>query len=275
MATTASAIVPEELTIIQAMGYPELWSGPEGWDRIPAAFVYRHLWFFILVGVLYIPSVLGLKAFMKNRPAFDLRRPLMFWNIAMATFSFFGFVNIYAPLFNAWIYPGTMTIYDGVCSTWCYHFGAAARWVFLFNLSKILEFVDTYFILLRKRPLPFLHWYHHIVTYSFCMYAGQVNQWYNCGGYIFSLMNFGVHSIMYTYYALRAAGFQPPIDKFITTLQILQMIAGTISLVISTQCSRVDLFGSAFGLTIYVTFFYLFARLFKRRYVDGEKPHKE
>ena len=35
-------------------------------------------------------------------------------------------------------------------------------WAFLFPLSKLFELVDTVFILLRKRNVIFLHWYHHL-----------------------------------------------------------------------------------------------------------------
>jgi elongation of very long chain fatty acids protein 6 len=31
--------------------------------------------------------------------------------------------------------------------------------------------VDTLFIVLRKKPLIFLHWYHHITVLLFCWHA--------------------------------------------------------------------------------------------------------
>jgi hypothetical protein len=60
-----------------------------------------------------------------------------------------------------------------ICSSWC--FGIyGAEWLFFFNVSKLFEFVDTVFIVLRKRPLMFLHYYHHIVTLGFCWVSNQV-----------------------------------------------------------------------------------------------------
>ena len=48
--------------------------------------------------------------------------------------------------------------------------------MFLFDLSKVFEFVDTIFIVLRKKPLIFLHYYHHVSTMLFCWYCNQTSQ---------------------------------------------------------------------------------------------------
>ena len=81
-----------------------------------------------------------------------------------------------------------------------------AVWGWVFALSKILEFGDTAFIVLRKTPLPFLHWYHHITVCMYTWYAltpspSALSNW-------FGSMNYTVHTVMYTYYALRASGFK-------------------------------------------------------------------
>lgn len=36
--------------------------------------------------------------------------------------------------------------------------GETGLWAFLFVLSKIVELGDTAFLVLRKRPIIFLHW---------------------------------------------------------------------------------------------------------------------
>jgi len=251
---------------------PDLWASKAGWETIAVSFVWRHWWFFIFMGVAYLPTVFGLQFLMKSRKAFDLRRPLILWNILMATFSTVGFCCILYPLVENWIYPGKRGIREFICAAdYCYEFGDCARWVFLFNMSKILEFMDSIFIVLRKRPLHFLHYYHHVITYSFCLYAGQYMHDYNCGGYFFCLMNFGVHSIMYSYYALRALGFHPPFDIGITFLQILQMVLGVGIIAVSATCDKVDIVGTSFGYLIYFSFFLLFCKFFYYRYL-APKP---
>uniref|UniRef100_A0A8D0QRE4 Elongation of very long chain fatty acids protein n=1 Tax=Sus scrofa TaxID=9823 RepID=A0A8D0QRE4_PIG len=86
---------------------------------------------------------------------------------------------------------------------------------------------DTIFIILRKQKLIFLHWYHHITVllYSWYSYKDMV-----AGGGWFMTMNYGVHSVMYSYYALRAAGFRVSrkFAMFITLSQITQMLVGCV-----------------------------------------------
>ena len=98
-------------------------------------------------------------------------------------------------------------------------------WIGLFVYSKIPELVDTFFIVARKRPLIFLHWYHHVTVllYSWHSYVVQAPQ-----ALYFIAMNYSVHTIMYGYYALCAMKIKPkwlpPV--MITSSQIIQMIIG-------------------------------------------------
>lgn len=56
----------------------------------------------------------------------------------------------------------------------------------------------------------------------------DLSQSNHSSGRWFTAINYTVHGIMYSYYALRATGRRTPgfIPKFITTVQILQMVAG-------------------------------------------------
>uniref|UniRef100_A0A1B0D5J0 Elongation of very long chain fatty acids protein n=1 Tax=Phlebotomus papatasi TaxID=29031 RepID=A0A1B0D5J0_PHLPP len=98
-------------------------------------------------------------------------------------------------------------------------------WTWLFVLSKLPELGDTIFIVLRKQPLIFLHWYHHITV---LMYSWFSYTEYTASARWFIVMNYCVHSLMYSYYALRAMRFHPPrfISMLITTLQLTQMVIG-------------------------------------------------
>ncbi len=75
----------------------------------------------------------------------------------------------------------------------------------LFCLSKIPELLDTVFLVLRKKPVIFLHWYHHIVTLLYCWWGWSSQT--GSGG-VFAYMNLFVHSIMYSYYGVMATGFR-------------------------------------------------------------------
>lgn len=87
-------------------------------------------------------------------------------------------------------------------------------------------------------------------------------------------LNFGVHSFMYTYYALKAAKVKLPrwFPRLITTLQILQMFIGVAVITLSyiwrqeQGChTTTDLFFWAF--LIYISYLILFSNFFYQTYI--------
>ena len=93
------------------------------------------------------------------------------------------------------------------------------------HVFQIMELFDTAFIVLRKQKLIFLHWYHHI-TVMWMSFFSYIDLSSSCR--LFMVMNYSVHSIMYTYYALKAMRVKLPkvLSIFITSCQIIQMIFG-------------------------------------------------
>lgn len=89
--------------------------------------------------------------------------------------------------------------------------------------SKMVEFGDTFFIILRKKPLIFLHWWHHITVLNAVWLTSfhwdPVGRW-------FGIVNLGVHALMYSYYALKSVNIYVPrkFAMFLTALQIGQMV---------------------------------------------------
>ena len=90
------------------------------------------------------------------------------------------------------------------------------------GLSKIFEFGDTVFIVLRKQKLIFLHWYHHVVVMICVFYAKALGQPF---GRWFATINYAVHAIMYSYYTLRALKIRVPkiVAMMITAIQSAQV----------------------------------------------------
>ena len=159
---------------------------------------------------------------MKDRESYNLRRPLFLWSLGLSLFSFLGFYNCSFTHLRLLVTEGFEA---SVCGQLMYD-GTCGLWMWLFVLSKAPELLDTYFILLRKQKLIFLHWYHHITVFIYCWYhfPKQISmaQW-------FCTMNYAVHAVMYLYYAVRASGYyRPPkwVNMFITALQLLQMVVG-------------------------------------------------
>jgi len=135
-------------------------------------------------------------------------------------------------------------------------------WIAVFCLSKIPELGDTVFIFLRKRPLKFLQFYHHIVTlwFTWAAWCRKVE----CGG-AYAIMNYMVHSVMYTYFMCSALDYRWPewLRKSITYSQISQMVFGLIFVVIPFVICPGDIKLLTIGFIMYLTYFYLFALLLR------------
>lgn len=187
---------------------------------------------------------------MRNRKPFDLRTPLALWSLFLGIFSLIGSLRTFPTLFKAVMKHG---IFDYTCSDSKRDYitpdNGVGVWIFLFVISKIPEFVDTFFIVLRKKKLIFLHWYHHITVMIFC---------WNCFttlsslGAVFASINFTVHAIMYIFYFLTALGYKPkPYAMFVTVTQILQMFVGVFlnsyPVYIFTFVEKKDMFGTMFS----------------------------
>lgn len=172
--------------------------------------------------LIYLLVIFGGKYVMESRPRFDLRKPLLCWSGLLAVFSIIGSIRCWVIF---WILQEQSGIRGIICGDDFYVKPIGKFWGLVFCISKAPELVDTVFIVLRKQKLIFLHWYHHITVllFSWHCYEGQ-----RAGGAVFMVMNFFVHSMMYTYYAFRAAKVKIPrfIALIVTTFQILQMVLG-------------------------------------------------
>jgi len=218
--------------------------------EVPAAFC-----------VGYLVVIFVLQRAMRDRKPFDLSGSLFWWNFLLAAFSIFGAIAT-VPYIVQEVLHGA-----GASTDMCLYYTEAKNpWVYLFCLSKIPELVDTLFIVLRKRPLIFLHYYHHALTLVYAWNAWALSL--PNGGW-FAAMNLIVHSLMYSYYAACARGvrFSQATRQAITSLQIIQMVAGT-SIVIHNvlRCNNTPLSNLA-GLVMYVSYMVLFTKLFIDSYV--------
>jgi hypothetical protein len=180
----------------------------------------------IISVVLYLLMCYYGPKYMENRKPFALTMDLAAWNAFLALFSIVGaYITVPAMINRLW----TESYYSTVCSssvkTWAS--GQVGFWVMLFCASKIPELIDTVFIVLRKRPLIFLHWYHHVTVLLYCWdaFASSAST-----GLYFVAMNYFVHAIMYSYYFLQVVKCVPKWFPayIITILQILQMVVGTV-----------------------------------------------
>lgn len=124
-------------------------------------FAMRYRRLALYAGAIYIITIHALERWMRDRPAFHLRLPLFLWNAGLGLFSILGFVRMFPGFLNIVSKPDGF--YNSICKKVDINVPMGC-WALLFVWSKYVELGDTVFIVLRKRPLVFLQWYHHLVT---------------------------------------------------------------------------------------------------------------
>ena len=223
----------------------------------------------VLICVLYMTSIYVGRRWIANRKPYSLRRLLLAWNTGLAAFSILAAIVLVPPLAHNVYYHGFI---HSCCRSNYFSDPQLALWTVLFVFSKPVELGDTAFVVLRKSPLQFLHWYHHITVLLYCWYGAGTD---SPAGHWFGAMNVIVHSIMYSYYAVKAAGIRlsSTIAKIITTLQISQMFIGlVVTLTALTAPYEIASYKVLyFGLVIYASYFLLFINFFYHRYCNKIK----
>lgn len=224
----------------------------------------------LIYSTVYLVFIFSARYVMASREKFELRPLLVAWSGTLAVFSILGAIRTLPELIWALSHHG----FEYSCCSGSYldHGKVSAFWTMLFVLSKVVELGDTVFIVLRKQPLIFLHWYHHITVliYVWYSYIDKIGT-----GRYYEVMNFTVHSFMYTYYTLRAMKFRLPkwISMFITCLQLCQMMFGIFVILVSYSVLSAgrdcvtSFTNIKYSLTMYSTYLLLFMNFFYTSYI--------
>ncbi|CAG2108066.1 unnamed protein product [Medioppia subpectinata] len=231
-----------------------------------------HKWFVhnwhisVYLSIAYVCLIYGLKLWMRNKNAFKLNVYLFVWNTELAVFSTIGTFKLLDEMLYRLVNHG----FDySICSHIPYHTQGSGFWLFVFIFSKSFELFDTIFMVLRKKPVMLLHWYHHVTVLIFCWWSYSLIA---STGMWFAFVNYTVHSFMYTYYALQSVGVRVPsaLPKAITIGQILQMFFG---LFITLMSFVLKFYGNGCGVSfehigvsiaLYGSYFYLFYKYNKK-----------
>ena len=229
-----------------------------------------------IYSAMYVLVIFATQMYMKERPSYGLRPALAVWSGLLAVFSIIGAIRTVPELYTVLKNHG----YQYSICVPTYFVGPTGFWCCLFTVSKVFELGDTIFIVLRKQQLIFLHWYHHITVLLYVWYSYASH---TAAGRWFMVMNFTVHSFMYTYYACRAMRINFPryVNVVITSLQLVQMTVGCI---VNISVYRVKGRGEycqqsdenlKYSSLMYLSYFILFAQFFYNTYIDKKMRAKK
>jgi len=168
--------------------------------------------------IIYSFFLFGIWSYMKNREAMNLKFLSTVHNLILTIWSTIMTIGILVEVIRKIIMAG------GLEGALCEKdpsplHGWFGYWCYIYHLSKYYELLDTIIIALRKKPIIFLHVYHHV-----CM-VYLTRLWMNDGlslqwGTVF--LNSFVHIFMYYFYFKASLGQSVWWKVYITRLQLVQ-----------------------------------------------------
>jgi len=216
------------------------------------------------VPLFYLCSLYLLQFFINKRgKGFDLIHLVAFHNFVSCVGSLIMFLGLLSAILIRFF---ETSVWDMLCDPECLHRkGDLVFWCYIFYVSKFYELLDSYFLVLRKRELTFLHVYHHSVVIPL-FYIYNV---FDCFGHFFlCLTNTFVHVFMYYYYTLVTYHKTVWWKKYITIGQMIQFWLDMIFtwqhlgfFYLGLKCTIVIwpiVLGHAVGFSFFLLFFELF-----------------
>ena len=157
------------------------------------------------------------KDYLYNKYKSNFKSIFKIYNLTMSLFSFYCCYNIYNLVFYELDNYGyalnnyNNSNYDSIC--------------YYFFISKYIEYIDTYFLILRNKKVSYLQYIHHIGA---PIVTGLLYLTKHPSYHFFVLFNGFIHTIMYLYYYLTLIGYKINFKYILTTLQIIQFNCGII-----------------------------------------------
>ncbi|KEG01816.1 hypothetical protein YYE_03335 [Plasmodium vinckei vinckei] len=219
----------------------------------------------VILGIsfLYIPLIFIFQKIMKNKKEIEAKYIKILWNISLSFLSFLGALFII-------LYDKNVLKYLILEEK---EYSAITRAVIcIFTLTKVVEYGDTLFLILKKKKLTFLHSYHHLSVVIYCLYSQKELVSH---AHYFVFLNLIVHSIMYCYFG--CIYIIPKIvyrfRKLITCLQIFQMFIGIFISYYAIQNvdNHVYVNNAIASFTLYLTYAFLFLNFYFNNYYRNIK----
>ncbi|EFA85327.1 hypothetical protein PPL_02328 [Heterostelium album PN500] len=122
---------------------------------------FSSVWTPLIATFAYLVVIFSLQEFMKNRKEIHLHYICLAHNLFLSVLSLVMFLGILVPLFITEVPQG---LYHIVCKPVTK--GQIQFFYYIFYLSKVYEFLDTIFLVLRKKKLLFLHMLNECLIFN-------------------------------------------------------------------------------------------------------------
>lgn len=148
--------------------------------------------------------------------------------------------------------------------------------VWVHYCDKYLEFLDTYFMVLRGKmdQVSFLHVYHHF-TIAWAWWLG-IWFWPQGDCYFGALLNSLIHVMMYSYYTMTLMRMSCPWKKYLTMAQLAQFTTVVIYSAVSFYVLPSDTAWKHYAALAcqcgeMISLFLLFLHFYRKKYNKGKK----
>eukprot|EP00922_Rhytidocystis_sp_ex-Travisia-forbesii_P070569 GHVS01105398.1.p1 GENE.GHVS01105398.1~~GHVS01105398.1.p1 ORF type:complete len:344 (+),score=41.77 GHVS01105398.1:215-1246(+) len=240
--------------------------------------------------VLYLPLIWALHRIMRHRSPLKMSTFTVLWNLSLSGLSLLGVITL---VFGQW----RSLLHLNVPETDYLPSTRAA--ITTFALTKVFEYGDTVVLVLKKKPLTFLHCFHHLLTALYSLHAQLVDASY---AHFFAMFNLSIHTVMYFYYAMTAVLSAIPPNKqtdsasvsrsmvmafqysmksvlqsirpYITISQVVQMFAGlalSTNATLSSSTVPSQRLNAYLATAMYCAFTFLFTHFFITNYITPKK----
>ncbi|KAH9904729.1 putative fatty acid elongase [Xylariomycetidae sp. FL2044] len=168
--------------------------------------------------VIYYTVIFGGREYMRNRDPYKLKTLFLIHNFVLTAVSAILLALYIEELLPTVVRKG---IFYAICDSNGGWTQPLVVLYYLTYLTKYLELLDTVFLFMKKKPLTFLHCYHHGAT-AFLCYTQLIGS--TAVSWVPITLNLAVHVIMYWYYFQSARGVRIWWKEWVTRFQIIQFI---------------------------------------------------
>ncbi|KAJ3100429.1 hypothetical protein HDU97_002216 [Phlyctochytrium planicorne] len=201
---------------VSSWEWEQLWS-PETFRWKVGVTPFTNISVIAITWVLYFAMIFGIKAFMANREGLKLTTITCAHNIFLSLWSF-GMCAV--AVYEVYKVGTTKGIDEVFCTTDQNTLKGPLYYImYMYYISKFYELLDTVILVLRKKTLIFLHWYHHAIVIVMVWTWLEYGVTFSALGMI---ANTFVHVFMYYYYYATCIGQKVWFKQHLTSAQIFQ-----------------------------------------------------